>query len=228
MNVMANINTQHKTDLAHHLRQGTAWLAASANGEHTAALSYSAFELRFAVERLAVHHWAILLDRPIEENDMRDIEKFSRVQNRVYELAGHQKEIDGHFAFMRIVLDAMKIDIPLITPKIGELARCWHECSELCHIAWPLSCSATEVRKAAFLRLTEIAQSLATQVSSLGWPALRDAAFQALRNDFITGKASADDVLSYIRERGIWARAEFPDGRPSQFIGEAVPPEPKQ
>ena len=221
---MADVSTQHNLDLAHHVRQGVAWLSASAEGEYTAALSYAAFELRFAVERLAVHYWATLLNRKPEEHDMRDIEFFKRVERRIYELAGHQKEIDGHFEFMRIVLGAMKIDTPFHTPKIGELSKFWHECSELCHIAWPLSCSVSEVRRLAFANLIEISQSLSAHVSSLGWPVLKDAAFTELRNKFIAGKVSASDVLAHVQQTGLWARAEFPDGRPSQFVGEPVAP----
>jgi hypothetical protein len=221
---VADVAFQHQPELAHHVRQGVAWLSASAEGENTAALSYAAFELRFAVERLAVHYWAALLDRKPEEHDLRDIESFKRVERRIYELAGHQKEIDGHFEFMRVVLGAMKIDMPLHTPKIGELSRFWHECSELCHIAWPLSCSAAELRQIAFTTLTEISRSLSAHVSSLGWPVLKDATFAELRNRFIAGEATADDVLTHVQRTGLWGRAEFTDGRPSEFVGEPVAP----
>lgn len=126
---MADISTHHKPDLAHHIRQGIAWLSASAEGEDTAALSYAAFELRFAIERLAVHYWRVLLNRKPAEQDLRDIESFKRIKGRIYELAGHQKEIDGHFEFTRVVLRAMKIDATLHTPQIGRLSSHWHECT---------------------------------------------------------------------------------------------------
>ena len=125
---------------------------------------------------------------------------------------------------MRVVLGAMKIDVPLHTPKIGTLKRYWHECSELCHIAWPLSSSVLELRKASFSALTKIADSLSAHVQSLGWPVLKDAAFADLRNRFIAGQATSEDVLAHVQRTGLWARAEFPDGRESQFVGEAVPP----
>jgi hypothetical protein len=220
---MPDVST-HQPTLAHHVRQGEAWLSVSAEGENTAALSYAAFELRFAVERLAVHYWATLLDRRPEEQDLRDIESFKRVERRIYELGGHQGEIDGHFAFMRIVLGAMKIDKPLHTPKIGALSKYWHECSELCHIAWPLSCAVPEVRKAAYSALIEIAKALSAHVQSLGWPVLKDAAFASLRNRFIAGDATLDDVLAHVQRTGLWARAEFTDGRAPQFVGDPVPP----
>jgi hypothetical protein len=221
---VADISTKHTPDLAHHVHQGIAWLSASVEGENTAALSYAAFELRFAIERLAVHYWRVLLNREPEEQDFRDIKSFKRIEHRIYELAGHQKEINGHFEFMRIVFRAMKIDATFHTPQIGELSRRWHECSELCHIGWPLVCSVPEIRKAAFTSLTEISESLSAHIRSLGWPVLQDTAFAELRNRFIADEASSEDVLAYIHRTGLWARAEFPDGRPAQFIGEPVSP----
>ena len=79
---MTDVGTHHQPGLAHHVRQGVAWLSASGEGENTAALSYAAFELRFAVERLAVHYWATLLDRKPEEQDLREIESFKRIERR--------------------------------------------------------------------------------------------------------------------------------------------------
>lgn len=221
---MDDIAFKHQPELWHHVRQGVAWLSASAEGENTAALSYAAFELRFAVERIAVHYWAALLDRKIEEHDLRDIESFKRIEQRIYELAGHQKEIDSHFEFMRVILGAMKIDMPLHTPRMGELSSFWHECSELCHIAWPMSCSAAELRKLAFTTLTKISVSLSAHVSSLGWPILKDVAFAELRSRFVAGEATADDVLAYVKQTGLWARTVFTDGRPSKFVGGPVEP----
>ena len=55
-------------------------MSASGAGENTAALSHAAFELRLAVERLAAHYWATLLDRKPEEQDLREIESFKRVE----------------------------------------------------------------------------------------------------------------------------------------------------
>lgn len=221
---MTDVSTHHQPDLAHHVRQAVAWLSVSSEGDKTAALSYAAFELRFAVERLAIHYWAALLDRNPEEQDLRDIESFKRIERRIYELGGHQREIDGHFAFMRIVLGALKIDVPFHTPQIGALSHYWHECSELCHIAWPLSSALPEVRKSAFTALTEVAETLSAHVHSLGWPVLKDAVFVELRNRFIAGEVSEDDVLANVQRIGLWARAEFTDGRAPQFVGEPVPP----
>jgi hypothetical protein len=222
---MVDLRTHHQPELGHHVRQAEAWLAKSAEGENTAALSYAALELRFAAERLAVHYWRAVLDRRPEEAELREIASFKRIEKRIYELAGHQQEIDGHFEFMRVILSAMKIDIPLQTPHVGRLSSFWHDCSELCHIGWPLGCEIPEVRKGAHARLTEIVGELSLWVGSLGWPVLKEDRFAELRTRFVNGDATPDDVIAHVRAVGLWARVEFPDGRPSQFVGEAVPPE---
>lgn len=220
---MPQVSFHHQPELAHHVRQGSAWLSSSSLGENTAALSYAAFELRFAVERLAVQYWAVLLDRELETQDLLEIESFKRIERRIYELAGHQQKIDGHFAFMRIVLGAMKIDAPFQTPQIGALSKYWHECSDLCHIAWPLSCGVPEVRTVAFARLTEVADVLSKHVESLGWPMIKESAFVELRNKFIAGDASEEDILAHVQRIGIWARVEYSDGSAPHFVGEPVP-----
>jgi hypothetical protein len=58
-------------DLRHHVAQGSAWLAQSEEGTSTVALSYAAFEFRLAIERLGILYWAQLLDRPLEEQEIR-------------------------------------------------------------------------------------------------------------------------------------------------------------
>jgi hypothetical protein len=221
---LAEITLRHQNDLSHHIAQGIAWLARSAEGEETAALSYAALEFRFGIERLAVHYWASLLNRKPEADDLRDISSFKRIEKRIYELAGHQKEIDGHFEFMRIVLGALSIDASLLTPPIGRLSSYWHDCSKLCHVGWPLACSAPEVRKVAFASLTAIAEALSAQAASMGWPVLQDAAFVELRNRFVGGDASREDILAYIQHTGLWARAEYPDGKAPHFVGKPVAP----
>lgn len=224
---MHDVSTHHRPELEHHVRQGLAWLLVSGEGENTAALSYAAFELRFAVERLAVHYWAVLLDREPEAQDMLAITSFKNVERKIYELAGHQGQIDKQFAFMRVVLGAMKIDVPFLTPKISVLSNYWHECSELCHIAWPLSCALPEVRTAAFSKLSEVADVLSTYVQSLGWPMLKDSGFAELRNRYVAGSATEQDVIEHLQRVGVWARAEFNDGRAPHFVGEPVPIEVK-
>ena len=131
MTSFATIRTPH---LVHHVAQGSEWLAQADRGVNTVALSYAAFEFRLAIERLGVLYWAQLLDRPLEEQEIRS--SFKRAEQAIYRLAGHQKEIEGPFAFIRVVFRALKIDREIVTPRLGQLSKYWHQCSELCHIGW--------------------------------------------------------------------------------------------
>lgn len=218
------ISTTHQLALDHHVNQGKAWLQTCNAGENTAALSYAALELRFAVERLAVHYWVTLLNRHPEEDEMKTVESFKRIERQIYDLAGHQREIDGHFAFIRVVLQALKIDASFVTPNIGLLSKHWSTCSELCHITWPLSCSLPELRAEAFSELSKVADDLASHVTSLGWPQLHEASFMTLKERFVKGEADEDEVHKFLAELGIWARVVYPDGRDAHFLGEAIPP----
>ncbi|MGI0133791.1 MAG: hypothetical protein ACREBW_02380, partial [Candidatus Micrarchaeaceae archaeon] len=192
---------------------------------NSAAISYAALELRFAVERLAVHYWRALLNRQPEEKDLRDIRSFRSIENRIYELGGHQKEIDGHFEFMRIVLGALKIDTSFETPKMGKLSNNWHSCSEYCHVAWPLASMMPEARSGAFADLTEVSNSLSRHIKSLGWPVLQDATFVELRNKFVNGEVSSHEVLEYVRKIGLYAVEKPAGDAPARFVGTAVPPQ---
>jgi hypothetical protein len=221
---MPNLPDKHSADLLHHITLGNAWLADASGGERSVPLTYAAFEFRFAVERLAVQYWVALLRGTIEEKDLRDIEKFDRIQQRIYELGGHQKEINGHFDFMRIFVEALQLPIALNTPKIGELANHWHTCSKYCHIAWPLdSIINPDLGKEVFSQLGQVAASLQQQAGSLGWPVLEDPSIIELRNRYIAGKATRADVWSFIEQKGLWARVTLPDGH-NEFIGQAIPP----
>lgn len=219
-----DIRTRHQNDLKHHASQAKAWLGCSADGENTAALSYAALELRYAAERLLVHYWATLLNRPLKGSDFDTIRSFQGLQAAIYELGGHQREINAHFEFMHIFATAMKFDIPVVTPQIGKLANLWHTCSEVCHVAWVLACTAPELRAETFKALSDGVELVLTLSSSLGWPIPQDSEFSELRRRFVAGDATEDDVLAYMKRVGVWAKVEYPDGRPSEFVGQAIPP----
>ena len=222
---MPHIATKHSPGLSHHVDQALGWLGECAEGENTSALSYAALELRYGIERVAIHYWCALLARPLRDGDLRVMSSFKTLERRIYELAGHQREIEAHFQFMRVFLSELKIEVPLETPKIGRLSSAWHDCSEVCHIGWPMESAAEGVAAATLTRLREVAVMLQGYVASLGWPVLSDPPIVKLRNKFVLGQATADDIRKYMREVGVWAKVDYPDGRPSHFIGEAVPPE---
>lgn len=212
-------------DLRHHVLQGTVWLRESDQGANTSALSYAAFEFRLAIERLAVHYWAQLLGRRPEVKDFRDISSFKRVERRIYEFGGHQKEINGHFKFMQIVLSLLAIRGDLATPNLRQLSKNWHECSKLCHISWTLTCSVPQARTDAFGALQAIQNSLTEQVNGLAsWPKIHEPTFADLRDRYVAGEADSNDVKAYLKKKGAWTRIKYKDGRPSVFVGEPIAP----
>lgn len=210
------------SDLGHHLRQGDTWLAMSAEGQNTAMLTYAAFEFRLGIERIAVSYWSTLLQRKVEADDFRDIRSFKKLEKRIYELAGHQMEIDRHFDLVRILLAALGIDDVIETPKIGQLSSFWHYCSELCHVGWSLSVGSHDAHKATFETLSDMSLTLWRFIRSLGWPIVKDPEFSNLRDRFVTGNACADDVVEFVQRRGLHARKTFNDGREAEPYGETI------
>lgn len=219
-----DIKTTHEAALNHHVVQGEAWLLASESGAQTAALSYAALEFRFAIERLAIHYWRQLLDRTPTDKELDALGSFKSVEKQIYDLAGHQLEIDRHFDFMRIVTSAMSIPIPLHTPNIGLLSRYWHFCSELCHIGWPLASKVQELRVKMYTRLSEVPEELKRNVKSLGWPLIKDDSFSAIRADYIAGCIDSAAVLEHIQRIGVWAAYQAPGESELQVLGTPVPP----
>ena len=196
------IAKNHAASLEHHLIQADAWLTASAQGEYTTALSYAALELRFAIERIAAHYWLALLGRPAVAKDFDEIRSFKRIERRIYALAGQQDKINRHYEFVRILCTALSIGIPLCTLDVGRLSHAWHDCSELCHIAWPLVSSTAGVGAQAYKQLLDIHIMLQGLVHGMGWPSVAEGQFGDLRDRYVAGSASADDVRSHIHAIG--------------------------
>jgi hypothetical protein len=207
-----------------HLEQARAWLALSESGKHTVALSYAALELRFAIERLALEYWRALLNRPITKDDLHTASSFKRIERQIYELAGHQREINLHFDFIAMLVAELKINVPVVAPQLGRLSNHWHECSELCHVSWPIASRTPELPQKAFHSLSEMVDEVALPNSSIRWFKFHEEKLDQLRSDFVAGKASLDDARAHLRTVGVWAKVDYPDGRPSHFVGEAIPP----
>ena len=216
----------HDPTLAHHVRQAEGWLEKSESGTKTAALSYAALELRYSIERLAVYYWTSLLNRRLTHEEAESIGTYKKLERRLYELGGHQKQIDGHFAFLRSVMNVMKIPGNLPTPNLGVLSEHWHACSEVCHVSWPLGCSADSYREVVFQKLSEVRDTVAPLVEGdmLGWPVIHDPTFASIRDGFIAGTASEAEVVAYSETHGLWARLYDKDDNPVRFVGEAIPP----
>ncbi len=222
---MSALALSRTSNLRHHVDQGAIWLDKCDGGANTVALSYAAFEFRLAIERLAVHYWAQLLNRRPKAEDLYNIRSFERVRKRILELAGHQKEINKHFDFMQVVFDLLEINIRMVAPNVGQLHRHWKECSELCHIGWTLSCSVPELRTQSVKVMQETRETLLDLLNSQNaWPIIHDSAFANLRDQFVAGLATSADVRVYLEKTGLWTKLEYKDGRPSMFLGKAIPP----
>ena len=150
----------HVSALPHHVQQGEGWLTKSDEGKKSAALSYAALELRYAIERLAVYYWVTLLNRPLTHAEAESLGTYKKLERRIYDLAGHQKAIDGHFAFMRAVMGVLKIPNELPTPHLGKLSEHWQTCSEICHVGWPLACCVDAYRQSTYEALSAIHRAL--------------------------------------------------------------------
>jgi hypothetical protein len=53
---------------------------------------------------------------------------------------------------------------------------------------------------------------------------VKESNFNKLRDRFVAGKADADEIHSYLKKVGVWARVEYSGGRPPEFAGKAIPP----
>jgi hypothetical protein len=53
---------------------------------------------------------------------------------------------------------------------------------------------------------------------------IQEAGFGALRSDFVAGRASPEDIELYLKKVGIFVVVKHTDGRPSEFLRQAIPP----
>lgn len=213
-------------DQGHHVNQGAAWLATSHEGAHTVPLTYAAFEYRLAVERLAMQYLAAVRGRPPEAKDLDDLRTYKTMESLIYGLGGHQKQINGHFEFMRLVMSFLKIEQKLVTPDFGKLSNYWHTCSDLCHVGGVLFLQDTDFARSAYRELSALGEALQEQVSGLvTWPNITDDGFRTLGIDFIEGRITADDVFRYLKRIGIWAALTVPGQQGWTPLGEPIIPE---
>ena len=224
---MPPLSFQRNPALNYHYEEGKSWLTSYAY-KNTTAITYAAFEFRLAIERIVLQYWSALIPGGIEALNLQDIRSYKSIEKRIFQVAGHQKKIDSKFEFTRIIFGALKIDQPIITPKLGQLSKYWHDCSELCHIAWSLVCGNQEIEDIAHKTLKEISDFLKVHIDGGAiWGRLENLPFKELENDFVEGRATEEDVLNFLKEKGILARIEYNDDRPNQFVGEAIPPSTK-
>ncbi len=108
-------------DVGHHFTQACLWLNGATSPADTTAVSYAAFELRLEVERIGVEYLKAVNGGRIEQDDLRVIESFKRLENRIYRQDGHQAEIDRKLEFLGIFFEALRVPIKLVRPDFGRL-----------------------------------------------------------------------------------------------------------
>jgi hypothetical protein len=207
----------------YHLVEGKAWLEKSAQGQNTTALCYAGFEFRLQIERIGVQHWSALKPGGIEAKDLLDAGKFKSIENYIYKLAGHQRELNTRYEYTRILTDLLQIPCKIVTPQLGKLSSYWHECSEFCHIASSFYLTTPEVAKMAYEFLVEVCEFLDEQTSGLITIG-RLPECGELEKQFISGEITTEELKTKIAEMGLWARVVYDDGRPNEFVGKAIPP----
>jgi hypothetical protein len=211
--------------IGYHLAEGEAWLSASERGTHTTLLSYSAFEFRLEIERVAVELF-VRIRGTLDAADIKTLRDFGRIENRIYELEGNQRILNAKIEFFNIVLEALQVDWRVGAINLGELRKGWQYCSELCHISWTFHAAsemAAEEIEHAFVTLSGIQELLRSIVTrGIAWPHINDSSFGELQSRFLEGLAKETDVKEWFAERGIWAQVVQPDGS-KEFSGTPIP-----
>jgi len=214
--------------IGYHCAEAELWLAASNGGINTTPLSYAAFELRLEIERIAVEILIRIRGDRLLPEDVQSLGTFRRLEDRIYELAGHQRLIDRKVEFINLMLAALQLDQRMQRIHVGELKEAWHDCSKLCHIEWSLiadSPIAAAVAEEAFGVISEIQGRVRTIVDEgVSWFKLADASFAELQSRYAEGEVDDEYVRTWFSERGLWARITEPSGT-SKFVGVPIPPQ---
>lgn len=218
------LSLDRSLDLGHHLSQAKAWLGASGGGAHSAAISYAAFEVRLAAERICLQYYVKIVGSKEVKGKPGDM-RFRRMKEKIYATAGHQGEIDKQFEFMRAMFRVLGIEIAAPTPNLGRLSAIWNDCSEACHVFWNVGSTTNSLPPeyrphddlASYVEeLEQFASATAT------WMRIQDAEFETLRLQHANGTLSDEDLRDALAERGAFA-AVTRDGK-TQVAGKPIAP----
>lgn len=214
--------------IGYHCAEAESWLAASNGGVNTTPLSYAAFELRLEIERIAVELLLHIQGGRLLPEDVRSLGTFRRLEDRIYDLAGHQRLIDRKVEFINLMLAALQLDQRMQRIHVGELKEAWHDCSRLCHIEWSLvadSPMAAAVAQEAFGVISEI-QSRVRHIVDAGvsWFKIADASFADVQTRYVEGDVDDVYVRTWFSERGLWSTVTDPDGV-TKGVGVPLPPQ---
>jgi hypothetical protein len=225
MEVIASLKRSRQ--IGYHCAEAELWLAASKEGGNTTPLSYAAFELRLEIERIAVELLVRVQGGRLYPEDVHSLGSFKRLEDRIYQLAGHQRLIDRKLEFVNLMFTALKIDRRVPRINVGELKEAWHDCSKLCHNEWSLvsdSPTGSEVAKDAFGIISEIQKRVRSIVDAgITWLNVADASFKEIQDQYVNGDIDADRVNAWFADRGLWGTVTEPDGT-TRFVGTAIPP----
>jgi len=226
MNVVRSLTRSRQ--IGYHCAEAELWLAASNGGVNTTPLSYAAFELRLEIERIAVELLLRIQGGRFVPADVHSLGTFRRLEDRIYELAGHQRAIDRKVDFINLVLSALQLEQQVQRINVGELKDAWHDCSRLCHIEWSLvvdSPMQADVANEAFGIMSDIQRRVRSIVDSgVTWFKLADDSFAELQELYISGQVDAQGVRVWFSERGLWSTITGPDGT-VKFVGVPIPPQ---
>lgn len=226
MNVVASLTRSRQ--IGYHCAEAELWLAASNGGANTTPLSYGAFELRLEIERIAVELLVRIRGDRLLPEDVRSLGTFRRLEDRIYELIGHQLLIDRKVAFINLMLAALQVEHRLQRIHVGELKDAWHDCSKLCHIEWSLvadSPTGASVAQDAFGIISGIQQKVRAIVDAgVSWFKVADASFAELQERYVRGDIDNEYVRAWFANRGIWSTITDPDGT-TRFVGVPISPQ---
>jgi hypothetical protein len=224
---MDSIELSRSVELTHHIKQAVRWLELSELGEKSTPLSYAAFEIRLATERLCMEYYFNLVSAQGEKPDSNVIMSFKKMKNKIFGMAGYQKEINKQFEITRVIMKIMNIEIDIPTPNFGRFSAIWHDCSEGCHIFWNVA-EAVGLEDSGhdpYSDLTGYAEELAGYAKAAGtWLQVRDSNL----NDVIKGCDDAEDYEETLRVHfekiGVHAVYLPADGNESVAIGTPIEP----
>lgn len=213
-------------DIGHHVAQARAWLDASDNGRHAAAISYAAFEVRLAAERVCMQYYVKLVDSKEAKASPSDL-RFRRMKERIFATVGHQKRINKQFDFLRALLRLLRVEATAPTPDLNRLTAIWDDCSEACHVFWNLA-SATNPPRPDYKLHDDLAQYIdelgAYTAATAWWMHIHEPSMELLCERYAAGDLDDEGLRSELGKKGAFATYVARDGR-SQVFGTPIAPQ---
>ncbi len=225
MSIVDTISLDRNIEMNHFISQARGWLEQSEEGKHSVAISYAAFEIRLAVERICMQYYVKLIGAKEAKASSNELGSFKKMKAKIFSVAGHQKEINKQFEFTRCLLKALNINAVVPTPDLGRLSAIWHDCSEACHIFWNVA-EATEYERGEYKpytdlvayadELEQIANSTVAWLNSIT-PQMR------VLMDKLEGMEDCEKLIrKHFSKEGLWAKFEPADGSPGYLIGDPI------